>query len=120
VSITGTAAGSATLTIATTAAVGCTQAYQTPRGVLWYTGGGAALACVLLFGIPARRRRWRLALAMLALLVALLGGLAACGGGLVSPPCTPTPGTTPGAYTITVTGTSGATTATGTVTLTVQ
>jgi hypothetical protein len=78
------------------------------------------LACVLLFGIPARRRRWRTAFAMLALLVTLMGGLLACGGSGGSPPCTPMPGTTPGTYTITVTGTSGATTATGTVSLSVQ
>jgi peptidoglycan/LPS O-acetylase OafA/YrhL len=119
VSISGTGAVTATLTISTTAAGGCTQAYQIPRGVFWYTGGGAILACLMLFGIQARRRRWRLALAMLALLVTLMGGWLACGG-TSSPPCTPTPGTTPGSYTITVTGTSGATTATGPVTLTVQ
>jgi hypothetical protein len=120
VSITGTVAGTAALTIATTTAGGCTQAYQAPRGLPWYTGGGAVLGCVLLFGVPARRRRWRLALALLALFGTLMGGLLACGGGGSSPPCTTIPGTTPGAYTITVTGTSGASTATGTVNLTVH
>jgi hypothetical protein len=120
VSITGTAAGTATLTISTTAPGGCLQAYQTPRAVSWYTGGGAALACVLLFGIPVRRRRWRTALAMLALLVTLMGGWLACGGGNGSTCNVISPGTTPGSYTITVTGTSGATTATGPVMLTVQ
>jgi len=107
------------LTISTTAPVTCSQAYQTPRGLPWYTGGGAVLACMLLFATPARRRRRRLALALLALLAALLGGLLACGGGTQN--CGPIiPGTTAGAYTITVTGTSGAITATGTVALTVQ
>jgi hypothetical protein len=120
VNITGTAAGTATLTIATTAPGGCLQAYQTPRAIPWYTGGGAILACELLFGIPAGRRRWRTALAMLALLVALMVGWVACGGGSNITCSGATGGTTPGSYTITMTGTSGATTATGSVTLTVQ
>jgi hypothetical protein len=120
VSITGAAAGTATLTITTKATGGCAQVYQTPPGVFWYTGGGAALACLLLFGIPARRRRWRLAFGMLALLAALMGGFLACGGGSMVHDCPGTPGTPTGTYTIAVTGTSGATTATGTVTLTVQ
>ena len=125
VNISGTAAGTATLTIATTAPDNCgNAAYQTPRGVFWYTGGGAALAFVLLLGVPARRRRWRLALAMLALLVTLMCGWLACGGGGSRElrNCGPIiPGTTAGTYTITVTGTgpSGATVATG-FTLTVQ
>jgi len=60
-------------------------------------------------------------LGMMALLGALTGGVLACGGG-GSAPCTPVvkPGTTAGTYTITVTGTSGTLTPTGTVTLTVQ
>jgi len=121
VSITGTAAGTATLTITTTALNPCsTAAYQTPRGLFWYTGGGAALGCLLLFGIPSLRRRWRLALAVLAFLVTLMCGWLACGGGGKVTCLTEIPGTTPGAYTITVTGTSGSTTGTGTVTLTVQ
>jgi hypothetical protein len=119
VSITGAAAGTATLTITTKAMGTCAQTYQTPHGFFWYIGGCAALGCLLLFGIPARRRRWGLALAMLALLAALVGGFLACGGGVVLD-CPGTPGTPKGTYTITVTGTSGAITATGAVTLTVQ
>jgi hypothetical protein len=121
VDISGTAASTATLTISSTAPGGCLQAYQTPCGVFWYTGGGAALACVLLLGIPARRRRWRAALGMAALLTIVAGSLLACGGGGSRVTCNVIiPGTTPGSYTITVTGTSGATTATGSVTLTVR
>jgi hypothetical protein len=116
VSITG-ARVSVPLTISTTAASGCGQSYPAPRGLPWYTGLGAALACLCLLGIRARRRRWRTAFAVLSLVLALAGGWLACGG---SPPCSPTPGTTPGTYTITVTGTASSTTATGTVTLTVQ
>jgi hypothetical protein len=122
VSISGPVAVTVPLTISTTAPGGCTQsAYQTPREVFWYIGGGAALVCVLLFGIPVRRRRWRTAQVMLALLVTLMGSLLACGGGGGRLNCLViSPGTTLGAYTITVTGTSGATTAAGTVALTVQ
>jgi hypothetical protein len=116
VDVTGSTAGTATLTITTTAASGCIQAQQT---VPWYTGG-ATLACLMLFGIPACRRRSRAALGMLALLIVVAGSLLACGGGSDSRCNGSTGGTTPGSYTITVTGTSGATTATGQVTLTVQ
>jgi hypothetical protein len=60
---------------------------------------------------------------MLALLVAFVGGLSACGGGggggKACPPIAMA-GTTAGAYVITVTGTSGSTTETGMVQLTVQ
>jgi hypothetical protein len=76
---------------------------------------------LLFFGIPARRQRWRTMIGMFALLVALSSGVLACGGSGKSTCGTEyTPGTTTGAYTITVTGTSGSTTATGTVALTVQ
>jgi hypothetical protein len=120
VSITGTSAGAATLTVTTMAAKGCTETYPMPRGFIWYMGGCAILVCVLLVGIPARQRRLRLALGMLAVLLTLVGSLLACGGGSGSPPCGGTSGTTPGTYGLTVTGTSGSITATGIVTLIVQ
>ena len=121
VSITGANAGTATLTIATTAGGSCSQAYQTQRGIPWYAGGGAVLACALFFGIPARRRRWRTMAGMLALLAALTGGVLSCGGSSGSGcPSLLSSSTSPGIYTVTVTGTSGAVTAAGTVTLTVQ
>jgi hypothetical protein len=123
VNITGTTAGSATLTVSTTAPDISSLAYPNRLGVPWYAASGAALACVLFFGIPARRRtRWQNMLGMLALLLTLAGSLIACGGGggggdhdgdNIA-------GTTPGTYTVTVTGTSGATTGTGTFTLTIQ
>jgi hypothetical protein len=124
VSITSASAATATLTIFTTAPStnGCTAFNRTPRGIPWYAGGSTVLACVLLFGVPARRRRWLSLLGMMMLVVGLTGGVLACGGASGGGGCSPVtyPGTTAGAYTITVTGTSGATTATGTVTLTVQ
>ena len=115
--ITGNA-GTATLTISTTAATSGALAYPARPGVRWYAAGGTTLAFVLLFGIgiPVRGRSKRTRLGLLVFLAILAGGLLACGGGGgIS-----NPGTTPGTYTVTVTGTSGSTTATGAVTLTVQ
>jgi hypothetical protein len=112
--------GTATLTIATTAASGCTAADRTQTRSPWspaWQGGAAALACVFLLGFPRRRGYGRL-LAGALFLAALAGGAAGCGGGGGS--CnTGASGTTPGAYTITVTGASGGTTATTTISLTV-
>ena len=123
VSITAAGAGTATLTVDTTAATStpCNAANQMPRGIPWYAGGSAVLAGIFFFVVPARRRRVRTMLGMLFLLAAFAGGVLACGGGS-SNACTPTstPGTTAGSYTITVTGTSGALSQTGTVSLTVQ
>jgi len=59
---------------------------------------------------------------MLAFFIALTGGVMACGGGGNGGGGSGggIAGTTAGTYTITVTGASGATTAIGTVSLTVQ
>ena len=99
--ITGSAAVTATLTVNTTAAT--TSLNQTKK-LFWPSAGGVALALVLFFGIPKRRRNW---LAMLGLLVFFVtvagmgcGGGSGGGGGGNS-------GTTAGTYTVTVTGTSG-------------
>ncbi len=124
ISITGAGAGTATLTISTTpsSTSPCTATNQVRPRTPWYAGG-TALACLILFGIPARRRSWRFLLGVFLLLVALGGGVLACGGGGgEGGGCTglSSSGTTAGGYTITVTGTSGATVATGTVALTVQ
>ena len=122
VSIAGTAPGTATLTITTTAATITSLAYPKRPVAPWYAASGAALACLLLFGLPARRRKWRNLLGMIMLLVVLTASVMACGagssgggggGGGIA-------GTTDGNYTITITGTSGALTETGTVTLAVQ
>ena len=119
--IVGVNPGTATLSISTTPAAGCAQAGQAPLKITWYAGGGAVFACLLLFGIEARRRRWRTAFTMLALLAIFAGGLLGCGGNAASTRCSSVAnGTTPGGYAITVTGTSGNTTAAGTLTLTVQ
>jgi hypothetical protein len=121
VSITSLFAGTAILTISTTAATSAAAAYHARPTGRWYTSGGAALACLLLFWFPARRR-WRTMLGTLVLFGLLSGSVLACGGGFgVRGGGEPgNLGTTTGTYTITVTGASGLTKATGTVTLNVQ
>jgi hypothetical protein len=112
----------ASLTITTTAATSGALAYPERPGARWYNIGGAGLALALVFGmgIPARRRSRRTKLGLLVFLLSLTGGLPACGSGSSGGGGGGNPGTTGGSYTITVTGTSGNTTAMGTVTLAVQ
>ena len=119
VTISGTTAQTATLTVSTTAAT----ALNEPLKLFWPSTGGAVLALVFLFGIPERRRNW---LAMLGLLVIFVSGVAiGCGGGGGGNSGgggggSSNPGTTPGTYTVTVTGTAGSITQTTAVTVTVQ
>ncbi len=128
VNITGITAGTATLTISTTAPTSSALVRPKRPWTPWYAAGGAALACLLLFGIPARRRSWRTMLGVLVLFAALAGGVSACGGSSANGSGGGgsggggggTAGTTAGAYAVTVTATSGTTSATGMVTLTVQ
>jgi hypothetical protein len=118
--IVGVNPGTATLIIATRAVGVCNQAHQMKRTVpryAWYTESGAALGCLLLLGFTPRRRNWRATLALLVVLVTATGGLLGCGGSGSGSACS---GTTPGIYTVTVTGTSGPTTAAGEIVLTVQ
>jgi len=110
----------AALSIGTTAA---TTALSKPRNLFWPTAGGAALALVVFFGIPARRRNWPAMLGLLVLFVSI--GAIGCGGGSSSGGGGGggggNSGTTAGTYTVTVTGTSGTIAPqTTTVTLTVQ
>ncbi len=88
----------------------------------WYTtAGGAALACLLFFGIPARRRGWKSLLSLMVFLVAMAG--VGCGGGGGGNNNSGTPGTTVGSYTFTVTATDSKTstiTNKGTITVTVN
>jgi trimeric autotransporter adhesin len=111
------AAQTVTVTVTTTAAAAAVNA---PQRRFWNAAGGAALALVLLFGIPRRRRRWPAMLALLVVFVFAMGmGCGGSGGGTTGPP--PNPGTTAGPYTVTLTGTSqSAPTQAGTVALTVQ
>jgi hypothetical protein len=119
VTISGTAAKTATLTVSTTAAT----AFNERLKLYWMPASGTALACILLFGLPARRRRWRATLALLALLIVLSCGMASCGGAVSGGGGGGggNAGTTTGIYTITVSGVSGSMTETGpAISLTVQ
>ncbi len=118
ITISGTTAETVSLTVNTTAAT----ALNKPLRLFWPSAGGAVLACILLFGIPARRRKWRTLPGLLMLLIALTGGVLSCGGSNASGGggAGGNPGTPAGSYTITVAGISGSTTATGTVALSVQ
>jgi subtilase family serine protease len=118
---TGTTPQTSTLTISTTAA---TTSLNQTRKFFWPSAGGAALALLMLFGIPARRRSWRAMLGAVALLCLLAGGAIACGGGGGGGGgggTTTIPGTTAGTYSVTITGTSGTTTVTSAaISVTVQ
>jgi hypothetical protein len=81
----------------------------------WYTAGGAALAGLLLLGLPGRRRGWQRMLSLLVVMGAI--GFAGCGGGSKS-----SGGSTgaTGTYVVTVAATSGGTSETSTITVAVQ
>ena len=134
--ITGTAAVAATLTVNTTAASSSSSAtghtataFRNQRNPMLALGGGSALAAFLFFGLPLRRRRTKTLLSLM-----LLGAFATivmgCGGAQktanpVTTPANPVatppnPGTTVGSYKVTVTGSSGALTASTTVAVTVN
>jgi sugar lactone lactonase YvrE len=117
VTITNANGVQSTLTVNTTAPVAFNRA-----PLLWPTAGGAMLACLLLFVSPAksRRRTPLLILFLVCLASAAIGCSSASsgGGGTTNPP--PIPGTTPGAYSITVSGSSGSSTISTTIPLTVQ
>jgi hypothetical protein len=99
-STTGTVSATVTTTAATTSQLARPEKHGAGRE--WI--GGAVLALLILFGIPARRRAWR---SMVGAVVALavLGLLAGCGDFWEAPQGNTAGGTTTGSYTFTVTGT---------------
>ncbi len=110
--ITGNSAVTSTLTVTTTGA--STSALQPLR--IFGLGSGSMLAGLALFFLP---RRWRKAGALFALpILAAVVGAVGCGGS--STKISQNPGTTAGAYTVTVTATSGTLKTTTTVSITVQ
>jgi hypothetical protein len=118
--------GTVTASIATTAATGTTttdvrKRTRASNGKGWLGAGGGALAFLLFFMVPARRRSWRSMLGALALMAAL-GGLSACGDFWEAPTGNTANGTTSGTYTFTLTGTGAptVTAVTTTFTLTVN
>jgi len=117
--ISGVGAATSTLTVFSTPASSAAVTNPARTGEHGYFLGASALACLLLFLVPRRRRSMTM-LGMAALFATLACGAVACGSTIHRTVVTNIPGTTPGAYTLTVTGTSGAITETGTVTLNVQ
>jgi trimeric autotransporter adhesin len=112
-----------TLTINTTAA---TSAKNEVKKLFWPSTGGVALASLLFFLTPRRRRNWLAFLGLLVVSAGLAGmgcggsnrgGGSGNGGGGGGSGNT---ATTAGAYTVTVTGTSGSASQATTITLTVN
>jgi subtilase family serine protease len=118
--LTSEGTGTSTLTIDTT--VVSTESLMLPAQLqLWRLGGtGSLLAALVMFGIPARRRRW-VSMLVLLFFVALAGGIG-CGGGGSSSSHQTISATTAGTYTFAVKATDASTnvTASANVTLTVQ
>src|ERR1700733_4596279 len=109
--------GTAPLTITTTAATSGARAYQKRPAAGLYAAWGTCLAFLSLVGILTRGRNRLTKVGIIAALLIFIGGFIACGGGGSSKGGGGNPGTTPGSYTVIVTGTSGSITAAGTVTL---
>jgi hypothetical protein len=111
-----------TLTISTTAASAGLAPLRPAQGqliyALWMPLQGLGFLGMILAGSNRTRKRLSVVIA-LALLVAAMLFLSACAGGTGIAPQT-VPGTTPGTYTITVSGISGALQHSVPVTLTVQ
>jgi N-acetylneuraminic acid mutarotase len=102
VTITGTAAVTSTLTIATTAS---TSALNHPFQWLLAPASGVAFACMCFLGLPGKRARrgWFVVLLLAAVSISMSGcasGPSGSSGG--------SGGTTVGSYTVTVSGFSGA------------
>ena len=117
VTISGSTAQTATLTLNTTAP---TSAENHMKRLFWPPAGGTALALVLLFGVPRRKRAWMAMVGLLALFVCFgaMGCNSVSTGSSTS--TTRNTGTAAGTYTVTVTGISGTIAQAGQISLTVQ
>jgi hypothetical protein len=123
IALTANGTGEVTLAIINLPAPSSAQASPARPARPWLPAGSAALACLLIFLRPARRRGWRAAVGIFVLLAALAGGVCACGGGggssaVTNPP--PLLPLQPGTYFVTVTGTSGSMTASCTIVVLVK
>jgi hypothetical protein len=108
VSVSDGTAQTATLTVITTA--GSTSSFYRQNRLFWPSTGGAALAIVLLFRLPTRRRRWLLMLGEMGLVAVVAIAALGCGSGGnagSSGGGSSIPSTTSGTYKVTVTGTEG-------------
>jgi hypothetical protein len=109
VAVTGSTAVTDKLTVNSTAS-GALHIPANPAN-RWYAAGGAALAGILLIGLPGRRRAWQRMLSLMLFFIAV--GVVGCGG-------TSSGGGGSKSYTVTVTATSGTLSQTSTVSVTVQ
>ncbi|MGO9324967.1 MAG: Ig-like domain repeat protein [Terracidiphilus sp.] len=98
--------GGSSVTVYTTAPAAALVRPALPGSGKGTGAGGVVLALIALLGIPARRRNWRSMLGVIVLL-ALFGGISACGGGGGGGGSGGggNSGTTPGTYTFNVTAT---------------
>jgi hypothetical protein len=117
---------SATLTVSTKGATTAMLNWQ-KRGPL-NLGGGVAAAALILFCTPVPRRKWQTMICVLfaAIIVAAASGCGGSGSSMQNPsnPSNPSDpsstATSPGPYTVTVTGASGGQQTTTTIAVIVQ
>jgi hypothetical protein len=115
VTIGGTNLETTTLTVTTAApGAGCSSPTTKQAKVRVFLGGGSIAMCIMLLGIPTRRRTRRRWFGLFALSFVFVSVMSSCGGASCNP------GTTPGTYTVTVTGASSAATAKTSIAITVE
>ena len=108
-----TKSGTVTLSVGTSAHA----ALDPSRTPLWFVTSGGVLAGVFMLAIPAGRRRWSVALSLIAM--ALIAAAVGCGGSSSSS-SSKSAGTPVGNYNVKVTGSDGTTSHTTSVAVAVQ
>ena len=122
VTITGSGPTTAVLTVSTTPTGSSALDDSERPGKAGYAGVSSLLTCFLFFGLRARRYKNRALFGLLIILIAISVAMVGCGsnGGSEGSGGRTASGTTPGAYSVIVSATSGAITNTSTVNLTVN
>jgi Chitobiase/beta-hexosaminidase C-terminal domain len=124
VNVAGSNGGTATLTITTTPSTSAAYGASEPPASARRAAGIMIFGAIMYIAMPANGRRRRSTSRLFALFFIFAAGIIACGGGGGGTGGGSTtqgsPGTTPGQYVITVTGTSGSLTATGMISITVS